>query len=62
MQRLLNSPKWEADEVRDDLKEYVVEHLTDKETGILILDEIGFLKNEGTKERRGGAPVHGDGR
>lgn len=44
VQRLLNSAKWDADEVRDDLRSYVVEHLGDKETGILIVDETGFLK------------------
>jgi SRSO17 transposase len=44
VQRLLNSAKWDADEVRDDLREYVVEHLGDAETGVLIVDETGFLK------------------
>ena len=44
VQRLLNSAKWDADEVRDDLGEYVVEHLGDEETGVLIVDETGFLK------------------
>jgi SRSO17 transposase len=44
VQRLLNSAKWDAEEVRDDLREYVVEHLADEETGILIVDETGFLK------------------
>ena len=44
VQRLLNSAKWDADEVRDDLREYVVEHLGDEESGILIVDETGFLK------------------
>ncbi|MDP9438174.1 MAG: IS701 family transposase, partial [Actinomycetota bacterium] len=44
VQRLLNSARWDADEVRDDLREYVVEHLGDEETGILIVDETGFLK------------------
>ena len=44
VQRLLNSAKWDADEVRDDLGEYVVEHLGDEGTGILIVDETGFLK------------------
>jgi SRSO17 transposase len=44
VQRLLNSAKWDAEEVRDDLREYVVEHLDDEETGILIVDETGFLK------------------
>jgi SRSO17 transposase len=44
VQRLLNSAKWDADLVRDELHEYVVEHLGDEETGILIVDETGFLK------------------
>ncbi len=44
VQRLLNSAKWDADEVRDDLREYVLEHLADEETGVLIVDETGFLK------------------
>ena len=44
VQRLLNSARWDADLVRDDLREYVVEHLGDEETGILIVDETGFLK------------------
>jgi SRSO17 transposase len=44
VQRLLNSAKWDADEVRDELRSYVVEHLADEETGILIVDETGFLK------------------
>jgi SRSO17 transposase len=49
VQRLLNSAKWDADEVRDDLRGYVVEHLGDGETGVLIVDETGFLKKEGEK-------------
>jgi len=44
VQRLLNSAKWDADAVRDDLRGYVVEHLGDEETGVLIVDETGFLK------------------
>ena len=32
VQRLLNSAKWDAEAVRDDLRKYVVEHLGDKET------------------------------
>ena len=44
VQRLLNSAKWEADAVRDDLREYVVEHLGHEEGGMLIVDETGFLK------------------
>jgi SRSO17 transposase len=46
VQRLLNSAKWDADEVRDDLRSYVVKHLADEETGILIVDETGFLKKD----------------
>jgi SRSO17 transposase len=48
VQRLLNSARWDADAVRDDLREYVVDHLADDETGTLIVDETGFLK-KGTK-------------
>ena len=44
VQRLLNSAKWDADAVRDDLREYVVEHLGDEQSGVLIADETGFLK------------------
>lgn len=44
VQRLLNSAKWDADEARDDLREYVVEHLGDAQTGVLIVEETGFLK------------------
>src|SRR5215204_4046506 len=43
VQRLLNSAKWDADEVRDDLRSYVVEHLADEASGVLIVDETGFL-------------------
>ncbi|HEX5973533.1 MAG TPA: IS701 family transposase, partial [Rubrobacteraceae bacterium] len=44
VQRLLNSARWDADAVRDDLREYALEHLADDETGTLIVDETGFLK------------------
>jgi SRSO17 transposase len=43
-QRLLNAARWDADAVRDDLREYVVEHLGDENSGVLIVDESGFLK------------------
>jgi SRSO17 transposase len=48
VQRLLNAAAWDADGVRDDLRGYVVEHLGDNTSGILIVDETGFLK-KGTK-------------
>lgn len=44
MQRLLGTSRWDAGEVRDDLRDYVVEHLGDEESGVLIVDETGFLK------------------
>lgn len=43
VQRLLSSAKWDANEVRDDLQSYVVEHLGDS-SAIGVLDETGFLK------------------
>jgi len=47
MQRLLMSADWDADAVRDDVRDYVVEHLGDP-AGVLVVDETGFLK-KGTK-------------
>jgi SRSO17 transposase len=44
VQRLLNAARWDADTIRDDLREYVVEHLGDEDSGVLIVDETGFLK------------------
>jgi SRSO17 transposase len=46
-QRLLNHARWDAGEVRDELRRYVVEHLGDP-GGVLVVDETGFLK-KGTK-------------
>src|ERR671918_1248216 len=43
VQRLLNTAKWDADAVREDLRDYVVEHLAEEATGVLIVDETGFL-------------------
>jgi SRSO17 transposase len=43
VQRLLNGARWDSAEVRDDLREYVVEHLGDPEA-VLVIDETGFLK------------------
>lgn len=43
IQRLLNNALWDADAVRDDLREYVVEHMGD-ENAVLVVDETGFLK------------------
>ncbi len=48
VQRLLNEAAWDADGVRDDRRAYVVEHLGDAASGVLIVDETGFLK-QGTR-------------
>jgi len=49
VQRLLSAAAWDANGVRDDLRAYVVDHLGDVATGVLIVDETGFLK-KGTKK------------
>jgi SRSO17 transposase len=43
MQRLLNGSGWDADGVRDDLRDYVVAQLGDPDA-VLVLDETGFVK------------------
>ena len=43
VQRLLYNYRWEADLVRDDLRDYVVEHLGEAD-GVVVVDETGFLK------------------
>ena len=43
MQRLLSTYVWDADLVRDDLRDYVVEHPGDVR-GVPVVDETGFLK------------------
>jgi SRSO17 transposase len=47
MQRLLRHADWDTREVRDDVRDYVIEHLGDP-GGVLIADETGFLK-KGTR-------------
>jgi len=43
VQRLLNAARWDADAVRDDLRDYVLEHFGHP-SGVLVLIEIGFPK------------------
>jgi SRSO17 transposase len=43
VQRLLNAARWDADAVRDDLRDDVVAQLGDAEA-VLVVDETGFLK------------------
>ena len=47
MQRLLRVADWDTREVRDDVRDYVIEHLGSPE-GVLIADETGFIK-KGTR-------------
>jgi SRSO17 transposase len=44
VQRLLRTTRWDADGVRDDLRDYLFAHLGDDASGVLIVDETGFLK------------------
>ncbi|MEV5079711.1 IS701 family transposase [Streptomyces sp. NPDC056159] len=43
MQHLLGRAKWDADQVRDDVRGYVVEHLHDDQA-VLVVDETGDVK------------------
>lgn len=43
LQHFIARATWSADEVRDDLQTYAVEHLGEAD-GVLIVDETGFLK------------------
>ena len=47
MQRLLRHADWDTREVRDDVRDYVIEYLGDP-GGVLIADETGFIK-KGTR-------------
>lgn len=47
IQRLLRWADWDVDAVRDDVRDYVIEHLADP-AGVLIVDDTGFLK-KGTR-------------
>ncbi len=43
IQHFLNRARWDANVVRDDVREYVVDKLG-HEDGVLVMDETGFLK------------------
>lgn len=43
MQHLLGRAEWNADTVRDDVREYVLEHLHDDDA-VLVVDETGDVK------------------
>ena len=44
LQRLPRGAAWDADAVRDDLRAYVVDRLGDPASGVLIVDDTGFVK------------------
>jgi SRSO17 transposase len=48
VQRLFTDAGWDAEAVRDALRAYVVEHLGEAKSGVLVVDETGFVK-KGTK-------------
>lgn len=43
-QRLLYQARWDAEAVRDELQRFVMETLGEAQSGILVVDETGFLK------------------
>src|SRR5215213_2661356 len=43
LQHLLGRANWDADEVREDLREYVLDRLGDEDV-VLVVDETGFIK------------------
>jgi SRSO17 transposase len=48
LQRLLDRASWDAEAVRDVLIHYACDHLlTERDPGVLIVDETGFLKKGG---------------
>jgi hypothetical protein len=44
MQRLLNAAAWDADGARDDLRDYAVTHLGERD-GVLIVDETEVVRS-----------------
>ncbi|WP_167538286.1 IS701 family transposase [Streptomyces albofaciens] len=47
LQHLLAGAKWQPDDIRDDLQQYVADQLGEDE-GVLIVDDTGFLKKGST--------------
>ena len=56
LQHLLSRAKWDADAVRDDLRDYVIDAFGDPDA-VLVVDETGDVK-KGTAHGRRAAPVH----
>ena len=57
VRRLLSSYRWDAGLVRDDLRNYVVEHLADA-GGVLVVDGTGFLKKGNKSKGNKSVGVH----
>jgi SRSO17 transposase len=47
MQRLLRTADWDVDAVRDDVRDYLVEHLGTPQA-VLVIDDTGFVKKGGS--------------
>src|SRR5919107_3704625 len=60
VQDFLARVRWDADQVRDDLRAYVIAQLGDAEA-VLVLDETGFFK-KGSKSVGGQRPYSGPAR
>lgn len=59
MQHLLGRAKWDADTVRDDVREYVLEHLHDDDA-VLVVDETGRPVRQVPRAQSGCVQVAGD--
>jgi len=51
-QAILGRGRWQADALRDIVRDYVVEHLADADA-VLVVDETGFLKQSLPRRRPG---------
>jgi SRSO17 transposase len=60
LQHLLAGAVWDHDAVRDDIREYLLEHLADPQA-VLVVDETGDLKKGAHPVGVVAAPVAGSG-
>jgi len=44
MQRLLRTADWDIEGARNDVRGYVLDHLTDPAPGVFVVDETGFVE------------------
>ena len=56
-QAILGRRDWDADALRDIVRDYVIEHLADDDA-VLVIDDTGFPQT-GQGVVRGGAAIHG---